>query len=317
LHVQIAAIAAVPTVLRMDDRFYSRATGKLKKGVHSSFSDGYEKKKATSTIYTLGDEDDNTQQHPMGTLSVSQKRFIESFLQGITFRDNVTVDVNNRAIHWIGMWMSTDKSTIVSCSLLQPHITNALVHLSNISENRILKHIQSNFSTNEYGTPKVSTPKVNPQLNGRFSVPLADSLVESCLIKPEFISWSLILLSESQPIFIISNEKGIYECRLTHASCAIMAENPPENVGIIGPRTSVKSYSFRSRDIVSGAGTGPAITVHKSGTFQYQGKPDSAYTVGRCFRESIEKCMQSSDATKFIKSLAVLRDTMSGSLHVS
>jgi hypothetical protein len=301
----------------MTDELYTRTTGKLKKTTHSAFGDTYERKKGTSTIYTLGDDDDNSEQHPTGTLSPTQKRFIESFLQGITHSSNVDVDLHTKAIHWIGFWTSQDKSTILSCSILQPDVRNAMAHLSRVETESIKTHESKAFPFGDMGKSIVSAPRRGSQTysgysrplqaNGRYAAPLIDSLIQNKILEPMSVSWGLLLLSGSQPIFILSNDKGTYECRLTHDSCAIMASSAPSNVGIVPPSLKSKNYSFRSRDI-SGGGTGPSITINVSGTLQYQGKPDSAYSVGKCFKESIESVMASSFAPRFIKSLAILRE---------
>lgn len=312
-----AAIAAISKVFNMTDELYTRTTGKLKKSTHSAFGDTYEKKRGTSTIYTLGDDDDNSEQHPTGTLSPTQKKFIESFLQGITHSSNVDIDLHTKAIHWIGFWTSQDKSTILSCSILQPDVRNAMAHLSRVEPETVKTHESRAFPLGDMGKSIISTQRRGSQsylgysrplqANGRYAAPLIDSLIQNRVLEPISVSWGLLLLSGSQPIFILSNENGIYECRLTHDSCAIMATNAPDNVGIVPPSLKSKNYSFRSRDI-SGGGTGPSITINVSGTLQYQGKPDSAYSVGKCFRESIESVMTSTSAARFIKSLAILRE---------
>jgi hypothetical protein len=253
----------------------------------------------------------------MGKLSTTQKRYIESFLQGVTHSDAVEVDPEIRAIHWIGMWLSEDRTTIISCSMLQPHVTNGMVHLTNILHQNVVAHAKAKFLPGDYGEPKIGKPQVNPQLNGKFAIPLADSLIESGKLNRAHAGFNLILLSEMQPIFVVSNEKGTYECRLTHNSCKVMSENCPPDIGIVGPTSSGQSYSFRSRNIVSGMGTGPAITIHRSGTLQYQGKPDSAYSVGKCFKECIDTVMSSSSVVRFINSLAVIENASSSDIHMN
>jgi hypothetical protein len=300
----------------MEDQFYSRATGKLKKGSYHAFGNIHQKK-ATSTIYTLSDDDAALDQYPTGKLSATQKRFIESFLQGVTQSDTLDIDPETRAIHWIGMWLSEDRTTIVSCTMLQPHITNSMVHLTNVMHHKVVDHAKANFPAGDYGEPSIGKPQVNPQLYGRFAIPLADSLIESGILDKAHAAFNLILLSEMQPIFIVSNEKGTYECRLTHSSCKLMSENCPPNIGIVGPTSTGQSYSFRSRDIVSGRGTGPAITIHRSGTLQYQGKPDSAYSVGRCFKQCIDAIMNSSSVVRFINSLAITENSSGGDIHMN
>ncbi|EKD16455.1 hypothetical protein MBM_04924 [Drepanopeziza brunnea f. sp. 'multigermtubi' MB_m1] len=216
-------------------------------------------------------------QYPTGTLSRTQQRTIESFLQGITQSSTVNVDPSCRGIHWI-----------VSATLLQPHVSNAIAHLRQITERAIRVHSSEHFPPGDKGSPTISTPKVNVQLHGRFSMPLVDSLVDAGLLIESNASWANMVLSETQPIFVVADSKGIRECKLTHNSCAILEESCPPHVGISSPQAKAQSYSFRSRGIMTGNGTGPSITIHRSGTLQYQGKPENAYTVGKCFKECIE-----------------------------
>ena len=290
----------------MDIQFYSRATGKLRKVSYTEFGTTNSRKTSTSTVYTLDETASTAKQYPTGSLSPSQKKYIESFLQGITCSKEVNLDVNVRGIHWIGFWLSEDSTTIVSCTTVQPHVSNGMVHLSGIGKQEVADHAAKYFNETDNGKPSVTTPCKNPQLHGKFAIPLADSLIYHKLINSSQASFNLVVFSQMQPIFTVCNEHGTYRCRLTHNSCRIMYGTCPENVGIVGPTSSGRSYSFRSKDIVGSSGTGPCSTVHVSGTLQYQGKPDSANDVGKCFKECLESVMNSSSSGRFINSLALM-----------
>lgn len=290
----------------MDTQFYSRATGKLRRASHTEFGTTSVRRSSASTVYTLDDAVSTTRQYPMESLSHSQKKYIESFLQGMTHSEKVEVDANTRGIHWIGLWLSLDSTTIVSCSTVQPHVSNGMVHMSGIGKQEIINHAAIHFNETDHGKPSITTPCKNPQLHGKFAIPLADSLISHSLVNSSQVSFNLVVFSQMQPIFTVCNEHGTYRCRLTHNSCRIMCATCPENIGIVGPTSSGQSYSFRSRNIIGGSGTGPCLTVHISGTLQYQGKPDSAYEIGKCFKECLESIMNSSSSGRFINSLAVV-----------
>lgn len=293
----------------MESRFYSRATGKSKKGTHNAFGETHYKAKDSSTVYTIDDDDTiDFRQYPMGILSTTQKRYIESFLQGISSSTIVNIDSEQRAIHWIGFWISIDKTTMISCTLVQPHISNAIVHLYKTSVNMVRTHSSERFPPTDRGSPSISVPRKNPQIQGKFAIPLADSLIEADLLEIPNISWSNIVLTETEPLFIITNFDGTYECKLTHESCAIMKRTAPSEVGIVSPTSNSQNYTFRSRNLTGGEGTGPSITVHKFGTLQYQGKPESASAVAKCFKDCIYAVMESELVSLFVNSLALVRD---------
>ncbi|KAJ5040383.1 uncharacterized protein L3040_006039 [Drepanopeziza brunnea f. sp. 'multigermtubi'] len=132
-------------------------------------------------------------QYPTGTLSRTQQRTIESFLQGITQSSTVNVDPS------------------FSATLLQPHVSNAIAHLRQITERAIRVHSSEHFPPGDKGSPTISTPKVNVQLHGRFSMPLVDSLVDAGLLIESNASWANMVLSETQPIFVVADSKGIRE----------------------------------------------------------------------------------------------------------
>lgn len=291
--------------VQMESEFYSRATGRLKKASYGAFGDNSRRGSVASTIHTLADEEDNSKQYPTGKLSMSQKKYIESFLQGITQNSHVNIDAEVRAMHWIGMWACLDRSSMVSCCMLQPHISNGMVHTNCVSHNEIAKHVDSHFKDIGYGVPSVRSPHRNPQLHGKFAVPLADSLMEAGLANSSNISFNLTVMSETQPVFIVCLKGTVNKCKMTHQSCRVLADSHPEHVGIVGPTSRGQSYSFRSIGAQSSNGTGPCITIHKSGTLQYQGKPESAFQVGRCFRDCLYHIMESSSCVAFLKSLAV------------
>jgi hypothetical protein len=312
-----AAAAAHSKYTMSEKHFYNKTTGKLKKASFQSFGAQHEKTKSPSTVYTIDSVDGPTdEQYPTGKLSIHQQKYIESFLQGITQSDSVDIDPTCRGIHWIGFWTSTDNTTMVSVSMLQPHITNAILHLQRVNENVVRGHASRYFPPSDKGEPTISTPKINVQLHGKFSMPLADSMIEHGILSGSNVSWSNMVLSETQPIFIVADPNGIRECKLTHASCSILETTCPPHVGISSPPTRTQSYSFRSRNITGGRGTGPSITIHRSGTLQYQGKPENAYIVGRCFRECIDSVLTSKSAPRFLNSLGVIR-TVDDAVHMS
>lgn len=297
------------TIVIMEDKFYSRATGKSRKGTHRAFGETYYKSKDSSTIYTIDDDETiDFSQYPMGKLSKTQKKYIESFLQGISIYPLVDIDSENRAIHWIGFWLSKDKTTMVSCSLVQPHISNATVHLPGASVARVRAYSELHFPPTDKGSPSINVPRKNPQIQGKFAIPLVDSMIEANVLDSSKVSWSNIVLTETEPLFIITSPDGIYECKLTHDACEIIKRVKPTNIGIVSPTTNGQNFTFRSRSLTGGEGTGPSITVHKFGTLQYQGKPESVFIVAKCFKECIDTVMKSDLSSLFINSLALIQE---------
>lgn len=297
------------------EEFYTYATKKLRKGSYKAFGDTKSEQRSGSTVYTLHDDEvDASIQYPMGALTNTQEKYMNSFLRGITGHTEVSLDINSRHIHTIGVWVLEEPHITVSCTLLQPNITTASTHLRYSNIDSIMEHIKTKFPSSEHGQPSVKRPKRNVQMFGRFTIPLADSLLEHGILRQDQISCSNIVLSNTQPIFVVVADDGVYECRLTHTSCSMMMKTCPANVGISPATQSSQNYSFRSRDITEGTGTGPTITIHRSGTLQYQGKPDTTYAVGSCFKECIMSIMLSKHASQFINSLCIIRDLSAGDM---
>lgn len=90
----------------METNFYSRATGKLKQTSSNSFTDVKRSKQDGSTIYSIEDDEEDSLQYPMGELSRTQLKFIQSFVRSITSDPSIEIDPITRGIHWIGSWSS-------------------------------------------------------------------------------------------------------------------------------------------------------------------------------------------------------------------
>ena len=133
-------------------------------------------------------------------------------------------------------------------------------------------------------------------------------MLERKVISPSNANWSNIVFSNTQLVFVVIVENTAYECVLTHTSCNIMSKIPVENVIISPPKTGSQSYSFRNLSITYGKGSGPSITVHRSGTMQSQGRPEHVRLVTKSFRNCLEAVMSSPSAHRFISSLGIIRD---------
>lgn len=304
--MHVAANAA-DAKANMEHHFYSKATGKLRKSSHNAYSTKHHSKKDETSVYSLENDDEDYSQYPTGTLSSTQYKFIKIFIEAITSRQNVDIDSNVRGIHWIGCWKSSDKSITVSCSLIQPHITTVSVGLSGMSHSNAEMHARAHFSIDNLELPSIVKTTKYCQLMGKFAAPCADVLVNKGLISKQKTSWNMVVLSLTQPIFCVIYEDTAYECKLTHASCKVIAECLPESTTISFPTTGGHNVAFRSSLLRAGGGTGPSITVHAAGTIQYQGKPESIGIVTAAFKECIDVAMSSGNTMKFLRSLGIIR----------
>lgn len=292
----------------MENKFYSRATGKLSKTSHKSFTDRDRSKKDSSTIYSIEDSQDDSRQYPTEILSISQKWYIEMFLRSISCNLHLSIDVSVRGVHWMGLWKCNTQNITLSVSLSQPHITNATIHLKGLSIDVAKNHARDYFPSRDNGGPYISPTKMYFTVMGKYAIPFVDSLVEYKLIESRNISWTMIVLSQTQPIFTIILDTATYECAMTHGSCAVLSESIPESARISHPISNSQNFSFRSSSITEGLGSGPSITIHASGILQYNGSPRHIETVTSSFRDCISSIMKSDYATKFIKSLVILRE---------
>jgi len=291
----------------MESQFYSKTTGRLGKVSKKVVHDSKNSKKDASSVYSISSDDDNSTQYPLGTLTPHQKKFISSFLKGITGNNTVEIDDNTRAIHWIGVWSNIVDDTTVSCSLVQPNIINATVHFRGLTYGLAVRYMELSTSTYDSNRPSLRPTANASQVMGRYAVPLADSFIDGGYIKESNVSWSNIVMGQTQPIFVIACKKGAFECAMTYNSCLIMKEVKPPSMNIAEPVSGTLNFSFRSVNIITGTGTGPALTVHGSGVMQYQGSVGYLYAVTTGFRECIHYVMNSDASSRFLRSLNIIR----------
>jgi len=68
------------------------------------------------------------------------------------------------------------------------------------------------------------------------------------------------------------------------------------------------NFTFRSSSLRGGGGTGPSITIHVSGTMQYNGSPLCIKEVTGVFKRCLDETMNSSSAMRFLRSLCIIRE---------
>ncbi len=207
----------------------------------------------------------------------------------------------------MGSWQLESGSLTVSYTLLQPHIIGGTIGLSGLTQSKVREYAENHFSPDTAGSPSIIKTLRYCQLMGQYAVPFADRLMKDGVIHSSRVSFNLVVLSKTQPLFTVVDNQNAFECKLTHMSCRIIAEVLPESVRLSFPTSTGHNFTFRSSQLRAGGGTGPSLTVHTSGVVQYQGAPNSVKMVTSGFRECIDQIMSSSHAIKFIKSLAVLR----------
>lgn len=291
----------------METNFYSRATGKLKQTSSNSFTDVKRSKQDGSTIYSIEDDEEDSLQYPMGELSRTQLKFIQSFVRSITSDPSIEIDPITRGIHWIGSWSSPFDQVTVTCYITQPVVINGIIHLSGVSYDTVLRHSHIHFTSQDKGAPTVMKTNTSCQILGKYAIPLADSLIEHGIIKDTNVRWSNVVIGQTHPIFIIVTDKCIYECSMTYGSCLVIDRCKPDSVNISHPVTGKLNWSFRSSRLTQGRGSGPHVTVHGSGIFQYQGSASNIEEVITCFKECIDTVMLPNNASRFIKSLNLIR----------
>jgi hypothetical protein len=308
LKVVGAAYAAKSNMMSKDGSHYTRATGKQSKPSYGLYSDSKVRDNDNSTIYTIEDSTESTEQSPLGCLTTSQRYFINEFLGGLCSKQNVDIDNYRRAIHLVGEWRSKESHTTIICTAAQPNITNAVVHIKGIPTGTVMSAKQDYIAVVGGTHPIVNTMTKCPQPQGAIAVPFTDYMLERKVISKPNINWSNMIFSNTQLIFIIIMETGAYECVLTHTSCNIMSKVSPVDAAISPPKTNFQSYSFRRLSITYGVGSGPSLTIHRTGTMQCQGRPEYIRSITSNFRECINNVLVSDQAHRFISSLGIIRD---------
>lgn len=292
----------------MEDQFYTRPTGRLKSARPSSYGHKEHAKKDQESVYSLENYDNDYFQHPTGCLSTTQTRFIKDFMRAITCNNDLNIDTALRSIHKVGLWDLKSHDITVSCTMIQPHITACTMVLSGMTYTTAETFARSIFSRDDAGFPSLLRGSKFCQVLGRYSIPFSDALLERKLIEQRKILYSNVVLSKTQLMFCVVQGSVAYECKLSHASCKVMADTSPKCVNISHPVSTSHNFAFRSPRLRAGSGTGPSITVHTSGSMQYNGSPLSMSEVVGCFRECIHATIKSQDGVRFLRSLCIVRE---------
>lgn len=291
----------------MSTQFYSRATGKLSKASHGSLSEIKRSNRDGSSIYSIDDADDSLQ-YPFEGLSSTQIKYITQFVRSLAGDETLEIDPYTRGIHWIGMWKADADSVTVSCSFLQPHITNCVISPRGVSYATAKKHCQEFFINANKAYPSISQTNTSFQVLGKYSIPFIDSMIQNHLIQERNINWSNVVIGQTQPVFVVISPKGGYECSLTYNSCLVLDEASPAGVNISHPVSGTLNFSFRSSNVSDRDGEGGHMTLHGSGVIQSQGSPKYIGETMACFRMCIMSAMQPRHALRFISSLNVIRE---------
>ncbi len=298
----------LPILTEMESQFYTRPTGKFKNVHPSSYGSKNYPKKDQESVYSLENYEDDYSQHPTGELSKTQIRFIKDFLKAMLNKDDVTVDPHCRSIHWIGTWRLEESDLTISCSLIQPHITACTIGLSGMTYSTADIFAKRFFSGDGLGSVSLLRVTKFCQALGKYSIPFSDMLLERNLIKREKIQYSNVVLSKMQLMFCVIQDDIAYECKMTHASCKIISDYYSDIANISHPTSTSHNFAFRSPKLRAGRGTGPSITVHTSGSMQYNGNPSAISEVTKCFKDCIFNIMESKNAMKFLRSLSITRE---------
>ncbi len=292
----------------MEERFYTRPTGKLKSVHPSSFGSRDYPTKDKDSVYSLQSYENDYSQYPLGKLSPTQLAYISKFVASVTGSNDVSIDPNIRSIHWIGTWNCPDSDTTVSATILQPHITACNISLAGVTYGTAQMYANSLYSESMSLKPSIMSNTKYCRAMGKMSIPFVDSLIEMNYVNLQKVNYTNIVLSQTHLIFCIAQGQKIYECKLTHASCKIIDESGPPYMNVSHPTSTGHNFAFRSESLRDGNGTGPSITVHTSGTMQYQGSPNSISEVASCFNKCIRHVMESRYNNRFLRSLCIIRD---------
>lgn len=292
----------------MENQFYTRPTGKFKSVHPSSYGSKDYPKKDQESVYSLESYEDDYSQHPMGELSPTQMRFIKDFLRAILSAEDVEIDPFSRSIHWVATWRQKENDLTISCSTIQPHITACTMGLSGMTHSTAEIFAKRFFSKGETGFPSLLKVTKFCQALGKYSIPFSDVLLERKLIKQEKVQYSNVVMSKMQLMFCVIQSETAYECKMTHASCRIIADSDLGFANISHPTTTSHNFAFRSPRLRAGSGTGPSITVHTSGSMQYNGSPSAISEVTKCFRQCLCGIMESKNSMKFLRSLCIVRE---------
>lgn len=291
----------------MEDQFYIRPTGKLKSVHYSSYGSKDGSRKDKDSIYSLGENDIDYGQYPWGELSVTQMKFINTFMNSIQSKSRIEVDPCIRVIYWIGLWRIPDNNITISCTLMQPNIGMCMISLSGVKRDLVKEIIDRSYSQGDPRTPSMNKTGSYCQIMGRNSIQFVDELVRVGVIGEEKVSHVNMTLVNTQPIFSIVQDNTTYECKLTHESCKVIESMKLNYVNISRGTSTGHNFSFRSANLRDGRGTGPNITVHSAGTIQYNGSPLCIEEVTRTFKRCLDDTMCSDKAVKFLRSLGVVR----------
>jgi hypothetical protein len=301
-----AAKAALLNGMQRNTDHYTRGTGKLSKAPHGIYADSNKINRASSTIYSVENSDELSKQYPLGCITETQRSLVSSFISGLCNIEHPSIDNAHRAIHTVATWRQAN--TTIFCTAVQPHVTNAIIHIKGIPTHQIVRLRDDYIAVVGGAEPSLNTHTGCPQPQGSLAVPFTDYMLARKVVSESNIQWSNTVLSKTQLVFIVVSGSSAFECVLTHRSCAIMAKYPAPDAIILAPSSRSESYSFRRLSLTHGKGSGPSVTVHRSGTMQYQGGRPYIQSLLSNFRSCIHHIMASSHSSMFINSLGITRD---------
>lgn len=291
----------------MESKFYTRATGRFKAATSRSFDNkNYSSKRSQGSLYSIDDETLDSKQYPLGTLTESQERFIYDYLRAMCIEPEI--DSSSRSIHWVGLWRVEEEDITVTCSMMQPNISTCSINLSNVTYSNAREFSNEIFPETSGIRPDINKNPSYCQLMGRYSIVFADKMIEQGMISRSQARHNNVVLTNTQLVFCIIQDNKCYECILTHLACKVVMDLCGDICNITPKTSTGHNYAFRSPKIRTGKGTGPSLTVHSSGTMQYQGNPEHIFTVVSCFKQCIERTMSSNMVMRFLRSLSSVRE---------
>lgn len=291
----------------MSDQFYSRATGRLSKSTHGSFTEIKKSKRDGSSIYSIEDDGDDSSQYPTGSLSQTQVKYIQEFVRSLAGDDDIEIDPSIKGIHWIGIWYANNDNVTISCSFKQPDITNCTITVRGASSRLAQLYAKQFFIDPDIGHPSIKPTATSYQVLGKYSIPFTDSMVQHGHLKSHNVDQNYVIIGQTQPVFTVISSTGAHECTLTYNSCLILDEVSSDDVNVTHPTSETLNFTFRSLTVADRDGEGGHMTVHGSGIIQLQCHPRYIKETMTCFKECILSAMRPQYSFKFINSLNVVR----------
>lgn len=249
------------------------------------------------------DIDDTVDTHQQTPTHLTRQRIaiLNKVMAGYTGKEDVAVDPTWRNSWCIGVW-HVGSSVTVSINILQPNVAGCWVTISKCSQQIISARAEAYNSIGlRSSTCRATYSRGNVQVQGRWSLNLADDLIDEGLIDESNVEIAgLNICQSSIYLWVLVGPDSKYLCSLTMGSLGIITRYIPDNCSDIEEVSACGSISLKIKGTTNDA---TQLSVTSTGAVQYQGGTRYLTELPRALSTALGRTMESVHREPFLSSL--------------